>query len=361
MELNEEWLVLSKFFPKDWRHKAKQLGALQRQRKIKSADDLLRLLLIHLADGCSMRETVSRAQQGGLSFISDVALLKRLRSSSEWFRWMSTELLKRRGLSMVCPDWLERYDVRSVDASIINEPGSTGADWRLHYSIKLFGLKCDQFLISRPKVGESFLNFHVNRGDLLIGDRAYGRVKGMQYVKNKNGDYLVRLKSKAFSMHDKCGGQFELLPKLRTLPYEEVGEWLIQAGSEHSGGKLAVRICAIKKSKEAAEEAIKKTLAEQKKKQRTVNPETLEMHRYIVLATSLPDDITGEQVMELYRNRWQIEIAFKRLKSIIGLGHLPKVDEESARSWLHGKLFVALVAQAIVDEGRFFSPWGYPI
>jgi hypothetical protein len=111
MELDEEWLVLSKFFPKDWQHKAKELGALKRQRKIKSADDLLRLLLIHLADGCSMRETVSRAKQGGLSFISDVALLKRLRSSSEWFRWMSSELLNRRGLSLICPEWLGSYNV----------------------------------------------------------------------------------------------------------------------------------------------------------------------------------------------------------------------------------------------------------
>ena len=162
-------------------------------------------------------------------------------------------------------------------------------------------------------------------------------------------------------MYDKCGYQFELLPKLRKLSYGEVGEWVIQAGSEPSGGKLAVRVCSIKKSKEAARESIKKVLAEQKKKQRKPNPETLEMHRYIVLATSLPESIRGEQVMELYRNRWQIEIAFKRLKSIIGLGHLPKVDEESARSWLHGKLFVALAVQVIVDEGRFFSPWGYPI
>ena len=92
-----------------------------------------------------------------------------------------------------------------------------------------------------------------------------------------------------------------------------------------------------------------------------MNLETIGLHRYVILITSLPEDVTASQALELYRIRWQIEIAFKRLKSIMGLGHLPKKDVESARAWLHGKLFVALLAQAIVDEGAFFSPWGYPM
>jgi hypothetical protein len=44
-----------------------------------------------------MREAVVRARQRKLPFITDVASLKRLRKSSEWLRWMSTELIKRRG------------------------------------------------------------------------------------------------------------------------------------------------------------------------------------------------------------------------------------------------------------------------
>ena len=349
------------FLPPNWESQAKQLGALKRQRKIKSAGELLRLLMIHLADGCSMRETVVRAKQGGLSFISDVALLKRLRASSEWFRWMASELLKRRGVEILCPDWLSGYEVRSVDASVISEPGSTGTDWRLHYSMKLFGLHCDQFLISRQNVGESFVNFQVNEGDLLIGDRAYGRVNGMRYVNDNGGDFLVRLKNKAFKMYGNDGKDFEFLSKLRRLSCGDIGDWLIMAGTKKYKEKLTFRMCVIKKSDVEAEKAIKKVLIELKKKQRTIDPETLELHRYIILATSLDRGVKGYQIMELYRNRWQIEIAFKRLKSIMGLGHLPKVDEVSARAWLHGKLFVALLAQAIVDEGRFFSPWGYPL
>lgn len=356
---SEDWKVLSRFFPKGWKMQAKTLGALTRQRSINSVNKLLQLLLIHLADGFSLRETVAIAKRGNIADISDVALLKRLKSSSEWFRWMSLELLKRKGIDMKIPRWLSGYNVKSIDASVITEPGSTGTDWRLHYSIYLFGLQCDQFIITQPNVGESFLNFKVEQGDLFIGDRAYGRFKSLKYVKDNGGDFIVRFKNKAFSLY--CDNEeFKVVEELKVLKVGQIREWpLIASTSE--GTELNLRLCAIKKNKKAAEAAIKKVKKVASKKQKTIDPETLELHKYIIILTSLKQEISAKLISELYRCRWQVEIAFKRLKSIMGLGHLPKTDVQSCRAWLHGKMFVALLAQAIVDEGRLFSPWGYPL
>jgi hypothetical protein len=356
---NEDWKVLTKFFPKGWRAQAKKLEVLKRKRKIKSTNILLRVLLIHLVDGCSLRETVTRAKQGKLAHLSDVALLKRLKSSSEWFRWMSLELLKRRGLEITPPNWLKDYQVKSVDASVITEPGSTGTDWRLHYCLHLYSLQCDQFIITRPEIGESFLNFKVNESDLLIGDRVYGSLKGLNYVTEKGAHYIVRLKNKAFTILED-GHEFVMIDKFKNLDVGQIGNWTV-VGRTADGRELSMRLCVIKKSQKEAQRSIKKALKEAKKKQKNISKDTLELHRYIILATSLDHSISAQLILELYRFRWQIEIAFKRLKSIIGLGHLPKVDKESSRAWLHGKIFVALLAQAIVDEGRYFSPWGYPI
>ena len=158
----------------------------------------------------------------------------------------------------------------------------------------------------------------------------------------------------------KGGQEFDIIKVLSKLTYGEFGEWEIE-GMTQGGLKLPLRLCVIKKSKDEAEKAIKKVKKETKKKQRTIYPETLELHRYVILLTSLPQEISAKLILELYRVRWQIEIAFKRLKSILGLGHLPKKDEGSCKAWLHGKIFIALLAQSIVDEGRNFSPWGYPI
>ena len=358
---NENWLCLQRFLPAGWEDKARELGAWRRKpRSISSTESLLRLLLIHLADGCSLREAVVRAREGNVASVSDVALLKRLRASGEWLRWMAVEILQRRAGPCVRPAWLEHYRVRVVDASVVCEPGSTGTDWRVHYSLCLYGLQCDEFHITGPKVGESFARFRVSPGDLLLGDRAYGHLKGFRYVLGHNGNFLTRLKNKAFSLRNGAGNTCPLAGLVASLKIGEVGDWA-QIGQAKGQEELALRICALRLSEEAAAQSIRRAKKELSKKQRILDPETLALHRYVILATSLPDSISPHQVIELYRTRWQVELAFKRMKSIMGLGHLPKEDEESAKAWLHGKMLVSCLAQAIVDEGRFFSPWGYPL
>jgi len=358
---SENWECLKRFLPDGWEAMARPLGAWRRTpRSIASTEVLLRLLLIHLADGCSLRETAVRAREGGLADVSDVALLKRLKASGEWLRWMAVQLLRRHGVSDESPAWLSGYRVRAVDATVVSEPGSTGTDWRVHYSLALFGLQCDEFHLTGPRVGESFLRFQILPGDLLMGDRVYGHLKGFRYVLDHGGDFLSRLKNKAFSLREASGRERFLSKLVTPLGVGEVGHWPLNAYGKGQPG-LPLRICAIRMSEEAAAESIRKAVAEQRKKQRSLNAETIALHRYVVVATSLPEPISARQVLELYRARWQIELAFKRMKSILGLGHLPKEDELSAKAWLQGKLLVAFLAQALIDEGRLFSPWGYPL
>jgi hypothetical protein len=89
-------------------------------------------------------------------------------------------------------------------------------------------------------------------------------------------------------------------------------------------------------------------------------PETLEFAKYVLIFTTRSMD-TAEQTIDFYRMRWQIELAFKRLKSLARLGHLPKHDERSSQAWLYGKLFVALLAQKTIRSGRDISPARYTV
>jgi IS4 transposase len=65
-------------------------------------------------------------------------------------------------------------------------------------------------------------------------------------------------------------------------------------------------------------------------------------------------------IMEFYRQRWQVELAFKRLKSLLQLGHLKKIDKDGAKAWLQGKLLVACLIETLILTAERFSPWGYP-
>ena len=99
--LAEDWELLMSFFPSDWRQQAETCGALRGLRQDKSAESYLRVLLMHLGCGFSLRETIVRAKQAQLADLSDVALLKRLRKSKPWLRQLCCSLFAERPLSCV--------------------------------------------------------------------------------------------------------------------------------------------------------------------------------------------------------------------------------------------------------------------
>jgi len=132
---DDNWRQLLQFLPTGWQDKAKELRAYHRLRAVSSVELLLRILLVHLVDGVSLAQTANIAAQAGWADLSDVSILKRLRQAEAWFRWMSLELVTQQHparLRFERPAWLTPYHVRSVDATVVSEPGSTGTNWRVH-------------------------------------------------------------------------------------------------------------------------------------------------------------------------------------------------------------------------------------
>ena len=354
MSISEDWEVIVGFLPKGWRNMAEELGAHQRSRGFSSEDDLLRTLLIHFGEGCSLRETVVRAKEGGFADITDVAFLKRLTNSGEWLQWMAREVMN---------DWLGpiRLDtsdcpvrVRVIDGTTVQPPGSKGTKWRIHYSMELSSLHCDEVKITGPKTAESFSNFTVGPGDLFMGDRVYAKAPAIHKTVSTGADVLVRIGLSSIVFEDEDGVRFGILEHLRTLKYNRVGDWpvVIPYGDHRVFG----RICAVRKSKGAAKRARKKVQRESSKKGRKTRPETLEAAEYTFVFTTLDRSIPAETVLHIYRARWQVELVFKRLKSLLGLGHLQHTNPVNAKAWLHGKLLLAFLIEAFRGVAAILSP-----
>ena len=82
----------------------------------------------------------------------------------------------------------------------------------------------------------------------------------------------------------------------------------------------------------------------------------------MIVFTTLPEaECSAAQVLDWYRTRWQAEVVFERFKSLAQLGHLPSSDDDSAKAWLFGKLFVALLAEKLISHARAISPWRYDL
>jgi len=359
LQNDENWISILQFLPNGWEQVMKDTGLLTRKRNFKTEADLLRTLLLYLSFDNSLVVASTIASVSGLADCSDVALLKRLKNSADFFEYLNNHLISHRGIDYATIDIFKDYNVYAIDASVVSEPGSTGTDWRLHYSLDLATLKCSQYKVTRQDVGETFLNFAVQNRDLLLGDRVYGRYKSMKYVKDNRGDFIVRFMNKAFTMEDENQLKFDMYDKVKDLKVGEILEFTANIFFE-SSEKMPVRFCVMKKSAIEQERALRKVRRKMKKQQQKLSYKTLELHRYVILMTSLPESISAESILELYRLRWQVELSFKRLKSIFGLGHLPKKNQSTARAWLQGKIFIAMLTQLFLDECSLFSPWGYP-
>ena len=354
--IGQDWEVVMQMLPAQWEAKAAELGAVRRLRGFGSVGSLLRVLLIHLADGCSLRETAVRASAGGLAAVSDVALLKRLRGCGAWFEWMAREMATGMALPSAADALLPGRRVRLVDGSSVCEPGATGSTWRLHYALNLHTLSCDEVHVSDAGVGESLTHFDIHAGDVIMADRGFAKRPGLRHVVQCKGDFVLRASLTNLPLHDRRGRPLNMLALLRTLAIGQAADW--PARVQDDIGAIAVRVCAYKKTAAqtlAAQEAIQQ---EARKKQRTVQPQTLEAAGYVIVVTTLAEP-SAAAIMEFYRRRWQIELAFKRLKSLLQLGHLKKIDKDGARAWLQGKLLVACLIEKLILTAERFSPWGY--
>jgi len=305
-----------------------------------------------------LRETVARAKLADLADVSDVALLKRLQHSEEWLRMLCLDMLRDSGVNM--PEDLSGGAFRVVDSTIVKEPGKTGSQWRILYSVQLPTLVCDFFevgAIHGKGAGESFRRLPVQPQDMILGDAGFWSAAGIESIVQQGADVLVRVNPRSFLAYGPKGHRFALLTKLQELIRPgQVGEWPIALQGQAS--RFAGRICAIRKTEEAYQRAKRRLERKASKRQLQITPDAFEYAKYVILFTTR-SGAPAEQVLDWYRLRWQIELVFKRLKTLARLGHLPKHDERSSRAWLYGKLLVALLSQKLIRIGRDVSPWGY--
>ncbi len=361
--LDGDWAQVMQMLPAHWQAKAVELGAVRRQlRSFSDVASVLRVLLIHLADGCSLRETAARARAGGLAEVSDVALFKRLRSCGPWFQWMTQQLAATMALPLSEQALLPGRRVRLIDGSTVSEPGATGSTWRLHYALNLGTLSCDEVHVTDASEGESLTRYDIQPGDVVMADRGYANRRGLLHVVQRQAHAVLRTGLHQIELHDSQQQPLDLLTRLRTLRIGQAGDWQAWLpGSRHEGAgrqTVAVRVCAYKKTAAQTLAAVQAIEKEARKKKRKVKPETIEAAGYVIVLTTLlqPD---ASAIMELYRRRWQVELAFKRLKSLLQLGHLKKLDEQGAKAWLQGKLLVACLIEALILTAERFSPWGW--
>jgi len=341
------------YLPKNWKQLARQTNAFTRSRNIKTEEDLLALNMFYITNDGSFQLASAMMKLARDISVNKNAVYERITASGEWLRVMAESLCQSASPNYAKPKFLGDKRVRLIDASDEVTKGKDKTTWRLHYDFDLFDFKSNIELTTN-KEGEKLTRHTVHEGDIIIADRIYSTMSGIEHVLAQGGDFVIRFKSKAFNLYDIAGNRLEILPHIRHLS-------ALENTDMHCCYKLAtgelrpLRIVAMKKDDAAIAESKRKMERKTSKKQeKQIQADTVELNEYIVIITSL--DYTNEQILELYRSRWQIEQVFYRLKSLFGYGDVPSKNEDTVKAWFYGKLFLATLCESILKTKEPFSP-----
>jgi IS4 transposase len=231
----------------------------------------------------------------------------------------------------------------------------------LHYSLDLFTLSMREMLVTdHRETGEKLANFkNLGKEDIVMADRAYGNMPGLRHLKRLGADYVLRIQSRGVGnrLYTDKQQKIDLMERLSSLKEGKIAD--IKAMIEIDGVYGPIRICAMRKGAGSERAGLKRLAksSQRKKGGKAVTKEQQENNKYIIIATSLGKEASAARVLELYRARWQIGTAFKRLKSLFGYNDLPAENSESAKAWFYGKLLLAALCETLVNTGRF-SPSG---
>ena len=337
-------------------HLAYETGAFTRRRKVNSPTDLLRLIFTWAVAERSLEETTALAAESDLADLSAPALLGRFARAEEWLGAILGDLLTMRSGPI-----LPGANIRLIDATSISCRGSNNTERRVHLGMDLRTNRTTAIDISDRHGGETLERFTLRAGEIVIADRGYGKRKDIAHAARSGAYFIIRIGWTNLPLEHPGGEPFDLIGTLRAVPEACATEFAVQVRTAKDA-VVPCRFVATRKSEPAAERARQQILADAR---RHGNPQvdlrTLEAAGYVFVVTNLPEEISAESVLELYRLRWQIEMKFKTFKSVLHLGNPPTRSGELLNVYLAAKLIVALLIEEFVYRAESFSPWGYPL
>jgi hypothetical protein len=346
--------------PADWAGLRRDLGAFTYAGKMRSPEELLRALFLYGGPDQSLREVA-----GTLTLhaerITDQAVWKRLHRCAPFLKVLVQRMLPLDALPMA-PQHLRFL---ACDGTTVQRPGATSSAYRLHLVINLVTLGLHEVQVTETKIGESLKQYHFHPGDGMVGDQGYCSYAGiLDTVCQQHADVLVRWNHQR-ALYDpqdpnraldfctilKIQAPGTIVSRPVVLKYAETSQTKDQRALH---GTLHV----YRMQEKEAQAARKKGTRKHQKKQRKLSTKTLFLRQFVCVFTSLSSTVLcGETALALYRCRWQIELAIKRMKSLIHINKLrTKHRSKLAEVYLYSKILYQLIVEHAMRT-KFGHTW----
>jgi hypothetical protein len=242
-----------------------------------------------------------------------------------------------------------------VDGSSFCSPGADGTDARIHLQLRLADLAILSVSADDRSVGESFKRFPWHAGQLALGDRGYANPPGIVSVVEQGADVLVRVNRSALPMYSPQGERVDLMAWIHSLRGFAPRERPVLVRARDSDTEVRGRLIAYRLPEAQAEKARAWVRREHGAKASATD---LEAASYVIIFTTVPAErMSIAMCLELYRLRWQVELAFKRWRSLCHFDRLPNHRDDTILTWLYAKLLLAVLMQRMaLGASELFPP-----
>jgi Transposase DDE domain len=324
-------------------------------RKVLTPVVLLRLVLAYCLGDRGLRSTAAWSTAVGLADLSDVALLYRLRQCGNWLAVLVGQVL-----AAAVPQASQGRLIRILDGTTVPKAGRDAKRqnqlWRVHGAFDLPAERFGDFVLTDEHGGEQLDRIPVVKGEIRLADRAFLQPDRIASVLQDGGDVVIRAGWRNACWLDADGQPVDLQAEFRTAADGLIDRpiWI----RRKRGAAVALRLIALRKSDAAAAEARRKARHQARKEGYQLSQEGLAAADWILLVTSLSADAyPTDDVLALYRLRWRIELAFKRLKSLVGLKGPPGHHEASAKPYVLAHLLMILLLEPHIDALEDSPRW----
>jgi Transposase DDE domain len=351
-----DWSLIEAQLPKGWSELAAEMRVIRKLpkhigQKILDIEIALRLVLNYVAQRGSMRQTVAGAAASGLVVISQVALFKWMAKIGKYLEALVARMVDRHAYAAKA--W-GGYQLIAADATCVERPGAKGTTARMHYALRLADLSPRAIRITDETVGETMRNFDPEQGELWILDRGYSNPPCVEYALDRKSDILVRLNWHSMPLFTANAVPIDVRKLLRSTPDRGVAHQRKVYVRTKAGRMFAVRVCWMRLPLDDARKARMHA-----KRDGVKDDGELDLYEYVaVVTTADASQISGAQAIELYRARWQVELDFKRDKSIGELDRLPSLIPETIHAWICGKVLLDLIVRRLSAQEVNISPSG---
>jgi hypothetical protein len=341
---------------------ARSTGAIVRRRAIREGSQLLHLALQYATAG-SLRRTAAWGDAALDVALSDVALLGRLRQTQtgDFLEGLVGQLLAQAADAQLGASW-EGPPIRLVDASIFAGVGGQ-TQLRLHASYDPFAQRFERLELTPVAEGEALSHADLRPGMIAVADRNYAKAPQIRQAIERGAFFLLRTSLHSLRLLDpETGERLESRHLLKVLGKKasvQMQALLVDAKRQKSqppAAPVTIRLIILKATKAQAKRELKRIDRSRSKHGAAPRQDTKDMAKIVLLATNLePGSWPASRLIPLYRLRWQIELAFKSLKSTFQMRQPPSKDPQLLRSWLLANLAAALLADRLAQalEGVF--------